>query len=96
MDVISESNSSIIDVDKDDLIPTNILRSTWVTLSPPVSEEDVFGKWYAAIYATKRARRLYVGKILKRFLLEENGDVDCLEVRCLKPKVGSGTLLEDT
>ena len=78
------------------MIPTPIFRSTWETLSPPMPEEDVLRKWYTVIYAAKRARHIYVGKILKRFLLEENGDVDCLEVHCLKPKVGSGTLLEDT
>ena len=94
MDVISESNSNIIDDENDDLIPTDILRSTWETLSPPVPDEDMLGKWYAVIYPTQWARRLYVGK--KRFLLEKNGDVDCVQVCCLKPKVGSGTLLEDT
>ena len=49
MDVISESDTSIIDDDNDDLIPTDILRSTWETLSPPVPEEDVLGKWYTVI-----------------------------------------------
>ena len=44
MDVIPESNSSIIDDDNDDLILTDILRSTWETLSPPVPGEDVLGK----------------------------------------------------
>ena len=72
MDVISESNSSIIDDNNDDLIPTDILRSTWETLSPPVPEEDMLGKWYAVICATKQARHLYVGKTLKPLLLEEN------------------------
>ena len=45
---------------------------------------------------TKRISKLYVGKILKRFLADENGLVEKLEVRCLKPKVGSSTILEDT
>ena len=75
IDVISESNSSITDDDNDDFIPTDILRSTWETSSPPVPEKGVLGKWYTVIYATKQAKRLYVEKILKRFLLEENGDV---------------------
>ena len=44
MDVIPESNSSIIDDDNDDLILTDILRSTRETLSPPVPGEDVLGK----------------------------------------------------
>ena len=29
-------------------------------------------------------------------MLKENGDMDCLEVCCLKPTLGSSTLLEDT
>lgn len=51
---------------------------------------------YGVVYCTKRISKLYVGKILKRFLADENGLVEKLEVRCLKPKVGSGTILEDT
>ena len=94
MDVISESNSSIIDEDNDDLILADIFRSTWETLSPPVPGEDVLGTWYTVMFATKRARHLYVGKILKCFLLKENGHVGCLEVCSLKPK--SGSLLEGT
>ena len=53
MGVISESHGSINDHENDDLILTDILRSTWEPLTPPVSEEDVLGKWYAVIYATK-------------------------------------------
>ena len=46
MDVIPESDSSIIADDNDDLIPTDIIRSPWeTTISPPVPEEDVLGKW---------------------------------------------------
>ena len=89
----SESESSTID---EDLDPTEVLRATWKTLSPPVTEESVMGKWYAVVYNTKRACRLFVGKVIKRFLVDENGPVDSLEVRCLKPRVGSGTLLDDT
>ena len=53
MGVISESHGSINDHENDELILTDILRSTWEPLTPPVSEEDVLGKWYAVIYATK-------------------------------------------
>ena len=77
IDVMSEGDSSIID-DDNDLLPTDILRSNWETLSPPVPEEDVLGKWYTIIYATKQATHLYLGKILKHFLLKDIGDVDCL------------------
>ena len=35
MAVVPEKDSSIIDDDNDDLIPIDILKSTWETLSPP-------------------------------------------------------------
>ena len=44
----------------------------------------------------KRSRKLYIGRLLRRFLLEEDGKVESIEMRCLNPKVGSGTVLEDT
>ena len=92
MDNRSDSEESIIEDDEG----SGVLRATWESLSPPVTEESVLGKWYAVIYETKRASRLFVGKIMKRFLVDENGPVESLQIRCLKPKVGSGTLLEDT
>ena len=70
------------------------LRAVWKSLSPPTKEEQVTGSWYAFIYHGKKGRMLYIGQVLKRFLAEENGPVTALEVRCLKPKVGSGTKLE--
>ena len=48
------------------------------------------------MYSTKRADQLFVGKIMNRFLVDENDPVDSLKARCLKPKMGSGTLLDDT
>ena len=67
----------------------------WKTLSP-MEDESIIGKWYAVVYNTKCTIILFVGKITKRFLDDKNGPVDGLEVRCLKPKVGSGTIVEDT
>lgn len=59
-------------------------------------EEYVSGKWYAVLYSKKQAKQLFVRKIGKCFLLDEDGPVDSVEVCCLKLKVGSGTLLDDT
>ena len=37
----------------------------------------------------KRKREvLYIGRVTKRFLTEENGPVDCLELDCLEPASG--------
>jgi len=39
---------------------------------------------------------LLIGKVSKRFLADKDGPVDCVEMRFLKPKFGSGDVLEDT
>ena len=38
---------------------------------------------------------LLIGKVCRRFVPDEDGDVKELEVLCLKPKIGLGTILED-
>ena len=88
----SESESNI----DDDLDLIKVLITSWNSFSPAVAEESVLGKWYAVIYSTKRTGQLFVSKIMKHFMVDENSTVDCLNVLCLKPKVGSGTLLDDT
>ena len=61
-----------------------------------MKDEYIIGKWYAVIFQSKRNKRLYIGKVLHHFLFDENGGVESLEIRCLKPKVGHGTILEVT
>ena len=39
---------------------------------------------------------MFTGRLLKQFLDDENGIVEAIEMRCVKPKVGTGTLFEDT
>ena len=71
-----------------------VLIATWKSLNPPVAKESVLGKWYAVVYSMKGTGQLFVSKIMKRFLVDENGVVDCLNVLYLKPKVGPSTLLD--
>ena len=98
----SEDDDAIEDDDDDDTMeyedlgPKRMLKKTWESLSPPNKEEDLVGKWYGVIYESKRCSMLFVGKILRRFLHDEEGPVDSVEIRCMKPKIGSGTILEDT
>ena len=63
------------------------LQNCWDRVSSPFPESDLKTACYAAIFnAPKRKREiLYVGRVTKRFLFEENGSVDCLELDCLKP-----------
>ena len=80
---------------KDDA--SEIIRETWKSLSPPVAESDIVGEWYGVVYASSKQRKiLYIGKVVQRFLFDDAGPVDTISIRCLKPKVGSGTVLEDT
>ena len=72
------------------------LKETWKSLSPPINETDIIGKWYGLSWTTKRSTTLFVGKLVRRFLVDQNGPVDSFIMRCLKPKVGSGNILEET
>ena len=66
----------------------------WQSLCPPTTEEDIQQKWYGVVYTDKSKDYLYVGKVLKRFLDDVDGPTMALEVDCLKPHVGSGSILE--
>ena len=72
------------------------LQAVWKQLSPPTKEDKIVGKWYAVIYQNRKSPMLYIGKAVRRFLRDENGPVESILIRCLKSKVGSGTVLEDT
>ena len=82
--------------DQPSVEPRKILQRTWDSLSPPNKEEGLIGKWYGVAFETKRSSMLLIGKILRRFLKDEEGPVESLEIRCLKYKIGSSTILEDT
>lgn len=95
----SESDNDSDDSNVDLHSPSSsitLLEETWKTFSPPVTEDMIQGKWYGVIFSNKRSSQLFIGKVLRRFLTDENGPVDTLEIRCLKPKVGSGTIVDDT
>ena len=62
--------------------------------SPPTPEDEVTKGWYGAIYREKKKSYLYVGKATRRFLLDKDGLANALELDCLKPHVGNGTVLQ--
>ena len=64
--------------------------------SPPNEESEIVGKWFACIYSTKRSPNLFIAKACKRLLVDENGAVHKILLTLLKPKIGSGTVLEKT
>ena len=61
-----------------------------------MAHENLVGKWFAVCFAGKRGESLFIAKLVSRFLMDEDGPVDCLIMQSLKPKVGSGTVLEPT
>jgi len=82
--------------DEEDPLDEVTLKKIWSVISPPNVEADIVGKWFGVIYSSKKRASLFIAKINKRFLHDENGRVDKLLMTCLKPKVGLGNILEDT
>ena len=66
------------------------LQNCWHTMSLPFPENDLKAAWYAAIFNCSKEEEgvLYIGRVTKRFLSEENESVVCLELDCLKPASG--------
>ena len=71
------------------------MRETKHFLNPPTKEKDLINKCFAVVHASKHKRTLYIAKFVTRFLADEDGPVDECLMRCLKPKIDSGTLLVD-
>ena len=74
----SEENDSedVTDDESDEVFTAiNKLKETWKSLSPPINETDIIGKWYGLSWTTKRSNTLFVGKLVRRFLVDENGPV---------------------
>ena len=74
------------------------LNSVWESVCPPVEEISIINAWYAVIYnpvevgtASSSKPRLYVGKVIRRFLREKNGIAQFLEINCLQPAIKTTT-----
>ena len=102
-----ESDSDVEDSesDSDDILPIEVdptkaaeleMKCASLSLSPPIAEKDIIGKWYGVVWQGKRTETLYVAKVIKRFLVDENEPVETLLMQSLKPKLGYGITLEDT
>ena len=69
------------------------MGKTWFSVSPPIEQQDVLNLWDGVIYEGKKKTSLYIGKVTRRFLEDENGPAHGLEIDCLKPHVGQGNVL---
>ena len=59
-------------------------------MNPPKNEEELIGQLFAHIFTSKKASNLYIKKILKRFLNDEDneeGYVSALEMDRLQLKL---------
>lgn len=90
----SDDSSENDDESQKEMTAEESLLDLWKSLSPPAEESDVIQKWYGCIYETKGKSRLYVGKAIRRFLIECNGPISAMEIECLKPHVGLDSILE--
>ena len=68
----------------------SFLIEVWKAVSPPVKESDIIGKWFCADYEGT----LIIGRATIRWLQDEDGKVESLQLDCLKPRVGNNFTLE--
>ena len=73
-----------------------MLKSFWESGNPPACKSDVLNKWFACVYQIKKKLRLFIGKLIERFLHDENGQIAALRIDSLKPPIGTGNILEST
>ena len=92
----TKRNTVIGTVTVTDNLIINKLNKLWNSLSPPFQESSVINQLDGVVYETKKLQILYIGKLLHCLIDDENWDIELLQIRCLKPKVGMGTILEDT
>ena len=75
------------------------LKRVWSDFTPPITEESLKMKFFAAIYyidpSNRKKPKLFIGRIIRRFLSEAEGSVDCLELDCLELAVGSPVILSE-
>ena len=71
------------DSDNDNVEDRGILQellSVWSKLPPLVQESEIVDEWFAGIYETKNNKKFCIGCLLKRFLKDEEGDIESTEV----------------
>ena len=90
----SEDDTSDEEIMTDEMNHHGQLLQFWKSVSPPVNESSIKGKWFAAIYEDRNRKSLYIGRAVRRFLMEDDGDVTHLELDCLKPRVGNVDILD--
>ena len=68
------------------------MLSMWKEINPPISEEDLTGKFFSTIYEVLRKKKkviLFVGRFTRRSLKDANCLTDVLEIDSLDLAIGS-------
>ena len=81
------------DTETDSLLAQK-LHKVWKSQSPPNHKETLLRSWYV-IYE-QRKKILFITKLLNRFLHDKAGPVQSFQMKCFKPKCGSGNILKNT
>ena len=71
-----------------------MLKNFYESLILPASKSDILNKWFACVYQIKNKPCLFIEKLIKRFLHDENGLIATPSIGCLKPPIGSGNIIE--
>ena len=83
-----ESNASESSDEEDEAAPgserqaISFLRKTWKGLNLPEKKENIVGRCYGCIYGEGKKQSLYVAKALNRFLFDDDGPTDALQLEC--------------
>ena len=66
------------------------------SVSPPNNEDTIEGKWYAGISKDESGQpSLMIGKVIHRYLEDEDGKETGLELWCLNSQVCNKTVMEE-
>ena len=99
-EIEESSNDKQSDPESEIFFQEDRLVSLWGGLSLPTNKENLIQKWFGCIYEKfskpkhSKKQNIYIGKILRMLLSDENGNPYAVEVESLKLKAGSGTILE--
>ena len=70
---------------KDMADPQKILHATWKSLAPEVKKDNLQEYYYAVIYIDpKNNKKMFVGRVLQRWLHDEQGSVHAITFDFLK------------
>ena len=75
------------------------LKKVWNKINLLVAGDTIKSKFFTPVYYPDQSKKikpkLFVGHLLKRFLRDENGPAESMELDCLSVTLGSPAVLEE-